>query len=211
MVCNSEDEYSNERNAGESDKREPDHDCREEAAHKSEDRSFTFTVPFGPGGVSCEDQGTQPYAENPVVLPGRIEAEHYDVGCNGYAYSDLDNYNEGGHFRTDGVDIEIAYDEVQGYNIGWLRDGEWINYTIEVAAAGSFTFEFRVASAGDGSIMHVEVDGLDVTGPIVIAPTGSWQAWTTITKEGIVLEPGLHELRIAIDDGDFNLNYIDVD
>ena len=171
---------------------------------------FTFNVPFGSGVNSCEEQGTDSYAGAPIAVPGRLEAEYYDLGCNGYAYSDLDNFNEGGQFRNDGVDIEIAYDDVQGYNIGWLRDGEWINYTVDIAQTGTYSLDLRVASAGDGSVMRVEVDGVDVTGPIAIAPTGTWQTWITLTATGVLLEQGVHEFRIAIDDGDFNLNYIDI-
>ncbi|MED6306521.1 MAG: carbohydrate-binding protein, partial [Planctomycetota bacterium] len=139
-----------------------------------------------------------------------LEAEHYDVGCNGHAYSDLDNINEGGQFRNDGVDVEIAYDEVQGYNIGWLRDGEWINYTVEVAESRDYSLDLRVASAGDGSVMRLTIDGVDLAGPIAIEPTGTWQTWTTLTVPEVFLDEGVHELRLEIDGGDFNLNYIDV-
>ena len=59
--------------------------------------------------------------------------------------------------------------------------------------------------------MHIEVDGSDVTGPITFDPTGTWQTWTTITVPDVFLAQGIHEFRVAIDDGDFNLNYIDVD
>jgi hypothetical protein len=173
--------------------------------------AFTFNVSFGTGQNACAESGSAPWSEDPIQLPGRLEAEFYDLGCNGYAYSDLDNINEGGQFRTDGVDVEIAYDDVQGYNVGWLRDGEWINYTVEVAESRAYALDLRVASAGNGSIMRIEVDGTDVTGPIAIDPTGTWQSWTTITVPDVFLDQGVHEFRLAIDDGDFNLNYIDVE
>ena len=172
--------------------------------------SFTFNVSFGTGQNACAEAGSAPWGDGPIQLPGRLEAEFYDAGCNGYAYSDLDNVNEGGQFRTDGVDVEIAYDDVQGYNVGWLRDGEWINYTVEVAESRAYTLDLRVASAGNGSIMRIEVDGTDVTGPITIDPTGTWQSWTTVTVPEVFLDEGVHEFRLEIEDGDFNLNYIDV-
>jgi hypothetical protein len=175
-----------------------------------ESSAFTFQVDFGSGVDQCAEEGTSPWDDGPIQLPGRIEAEFYDVGCNQHAYYDIDQFNEGGFFREDAVDIEVAYDEVQGFNVGWLRDGEWINYTVEVNESRDYALDLRVASAGDGSIMRVEVDGVDVTGPITIAPTGSWQSWVTITVPGVPLEAGIREFRLAIDDGDFNLNHIDV-
>ncbi|MEC8817789.1 MAG: carbohydrate-binding domain-containing protein, partial [Planctomycetota bacterium] len=46
---------------------------------------------------------------------------------------------------------------------------------------------------------------------IAIEPTGTWQTWTTLTVPGVFLEQGVHQLRLEIDDGDFNLNHIDVE
>ncbi|MDG2053656.1 MAG: carbohydrate-binding protein [Phycisphaerales bacterium] len=171
--------------------------------------SFTFDISYGEV-VSCEEQGTSPYGDGPISVPGRIEAEYYDEGCNGFAYYDLDNYNQGGEFRTDGVDIEIATDIEQGYNIGWLYNGEWLNYTIDVAATGSYTFDFRVASNDSGSEMYWALDGVALTELIAIPSTGSWQTWITITKPDIQLEAGEHTLTLHITDGEFNLNYVDI-
>ena len=117
---------------------------------------------------------------------------------------------KGGEFRTDGVDIETATDIEQGYNIGWLYNGEWLNYTIDVAATGSYTFDFRVASNDSGSEMYWALDGVALTELIAIPSTGSWQTWITITKPDIQLEAGEHTLTLHITDGEFNLNYVDI-
>ncbi len=50
-----------------------------------------------------------------------------------------------------------------------------------------------------GGTFHVEVDRVNVTGPLVIPDTGGWQNWTTITRGTAVLPAGLHRLRIVVD------------
>ena len=63
-----------------------------------------------------------PYKQHPV--PGRIEAEDYDLGGETIAYHDTTPGNPGGAYRHDDVDIET----VGGItDVGWIRDGEWLH------------------------------------------------------------------------------------
>ena len=68
----------------------------------------------------------------------RIQAENYDTGGEGVAYHDSDAGNKGGQYRSDGVDIESTTDTGGGYNVGWVAAGEWLEYTVNVAVAGSY-------------------------------------------------------------------------
>src|SRR5258708_26071323 len=70
-----------------------------------------------------------------------------------------------------------------------------------------------VASAGLGGVFHVEADGIDATGPMLVPNTGGWQTWQTISHAGIPLTAGPHVLQVVIDSngssGFFgNLNYL---
>lgn len=146
-----------------------------------------------------------------IALPGRIEAESYKVGSRGVGYYDTSDGNAGKRLRGDDVDIEAASDEGGGFNVGWIKEGEWLAYDIEVAEDGLYDIMARVASAGKGpKTLHVEVDGVDVTGPMKFLPTGGWQLWTTVTVQDVELTAGSHNLRIAMDSDDFNINYVDV-
>jgi hypothetical protein len=75
-------------------------------------------------GQSAYPSGT------PWAIPGTIQAENYDLGGEGVAYHDTDTANNGGQFRTDSVDIESTSDTGGGYNVGWTRTAEWIEYEI---------------------------------------------------------------------------------
>lgn len=152
----------------------------------------------------------QPFNGTAQILPGRLEAENYDVGCNGDAYSDFTIANQGGDYRNDGVDIETTSDIGGGYNVGWQRDDEWMEYTVDVLTSGDYLIDARVASAVGGDF-HVEIDGNDVTGLINVANTGDWQNWITVTSNVFHMTSGQHLVRIFIDNQEFNLNYLDFD
>jgi hypothetical protein len=95
--------------------------------------------------------------------------------------------------------LEPTSDTGGGYNVGWTRAGEWLNYTVNVAITGTYTLETRVANIGTGARFHVEVDGADALGPIAVPETGGWQRWQTITSAGIPLRAGAHVIRLVFD------------
>ena len=123
-----------------------------------------------------------PYLGTPVDLPGTIEAENFDNGGEGVAYHDESAGNSGGGYRATDVDVQPTIDAGGGYNVGWVGAGEWLNYTVTVATAGLYAMEVRVASLGAGGTFHLEVNGIDTTGAIVVPDTGSWQSWTPLVS-----------------------------
>jgi beta-glucosidase len=189
----------------------------------------------GPGVANANAQAfgaeaaQQPYpGPDPHAIPGRIQAEDYDTGGEGVAYHDTTPDNLGGEYRTDdGVDIEVTADLDGGFDVGWIEEGEWLAYTIDVTATGLYDIQVRVASAMARTInetlpvvgpiswtvpitrmLHVEVDGLDAAGPMVFLSTGGWQNWTSVFARHIPLTEGQHVLRLTMDWGGFNVNWI---
>jgi len=128
-----------------------------------------------------------------------LQAEDFDNGGQNVAFYDDTAGNYGGAYRAGDVDIEVAADDGGGYSLGWLAAGEWFNYTVNVAAAGTYDLDLRVASAGTGGRFHIEVNGVDRTGPISIPDTGGWQAWTTVRHTGVSLPAGVQVWRLVMD------------
>lgn len=152
--------------------------------------SRTFTVSDGPV--------QRPYA-GAIALPGTIEAENYDLGGEGVAYHDFDAANPGGLARpTEGVDL--VRDATGGLAVGRTRVGEWLEYTVDVAKAGDYDLGLRFASANAGGTVHVELDGADVSGPVILRSTDGFQNWTTTWASKIALPAGDGQvLRVAFD------------
>ena len=151
--------------------------------------------PAAPTGSGPATVAPAPYGGVPAGIPGTIEAEHFDVGPGGVAYFDRSPGNTGGAYRQTDVDLEST---AGGFNVGWIESGEWLAYTVDVAASGAYTAEFRVASQGQGGIFHLEVNGADVTGPLRIPDTGGWQSWQTV-RRSISLPAGRQTARLVMD------------
>jgi hypothetical protein len=136
-------------------------------------------------------------AGNPWPLPGRIEFEHFDEGGPTVAYLDNEPANLGGDlYRTGGVDLSGA----GGWHcVSYVVAGEWLEQTVNVAQAGSYTFKVRVGNFQVGAKIHLEAGGKDVSGPIEIPGAGNWADLNVVTKTGVRLEAGVQVLRVVFD------------
>jgi len=145
------------------------------------------------------------------TIPGRVEAEDYDLGGQGVGDSDTTPGNEGGFvYRTDDVDIKTSSEG--GYTIGWLAAGEWLNYTVNVQTAGTYGLSVRVGSALPDRTFHIEVDGLDVTGAIAVPYVTAWDQYQTLSLPGIALSAGQHTIRVVMGPLDFmDLQWLEFD
>ncbi|MEA2697157.1 MAG: hypothetical protein QOI66_1428 [Myxococcales bacterium] len=163
------------------------------------------------GGTTCTSQA---FGGTPRSITTTIQAEDFDIGGEGAGYHDTTPANQGGQYRTtDGVDIEATTDTGTGFDVGFVAAGEWMNYSVTVATAGSYKVNLRVASMSAGQTMHLEVDGKNVTGAITIPNTNGWQTWLTVTANlKAFFTAGNHVVRVAFDtisatNGGINLNW----
>ncbi len=160
---------------------------------------------FAPGAPTpTPTPTTGPY--KPLAIPGRIEAEDYNLGGESVAYHDTTKGNAGGVYRTDDVDIENIAGEGSP-SVGWIRNGEWLTYTATVTTTGQYTLTARVASPNSGRTIALAVD--DATGATIAVPTtGSFAKFTTVTVP-ITLTAGTHTLRLTFSGDGQNLNWLE--
>src|SRR5262245_60647142 len=85
---------------------------------------------------SAAAQISTPYGGAPAAVPGTLHAEKFDSGGPNIAYMDTTAGNSGGGYRATDVDIQTS--SLGGYNIGWIASGEWLNYTVNAASAGTY-------------------------------------------------------------------------
>jgi hypothetical protein len=152
-----------------------------------------------PGGSA---QTSTPFGGTPWAVPGTVQMEDFDEGGEGVAYHDTDAVNSGGTYRpSSGVDIENTAGG--GWNLGWVAPGEWLSYTVNISAAGSYTAQSRVAAYGTGGMFHLEIDGVNVTGAVTVPDTGWWQNWQTISRT-VTLPAGRHVAKLVMDSSGVN-------
>jgi len=171
--------------------------------------STLLTMPAANASVTALYQG--PYFGTNWPIPGRIEAENYDLGGEGIAYHDSNAGNFGGAYRTDNVDLEgtadgFALGTTTNYNVGWTVAGEWLEYSANVVSNGTYDVTFRVAgeTAYTNGTFHLAVDGVNVSGPMPVPDTGGWQTFINLMKPGVALTAGTHVLRLSFDTDLYN-------
>jgi len=140
------------------------------------------------------------------TIPGRVEAENYRPGVNGDSFSDSSPGNQGGAYRSDDVDIKACGTGTKAfgcYVIGFLRDGEWLEYDIWVESTSDYTVTADVAGPFSGRALGLSVDGTPA-GTLDVPDSGSFHRWDTAS--GVVsLTEGRHTLRVEITGGGFLL------
>ena len=168
-------------------------------------------------------KATLPYTDNNLEEKLVVYAADYDLGRMGDAYYDQDagNYwvsttkrtqwNRGGQYRNDGVDITICDDSLtNGYSIGWTEEGEWLQYTLNVSGKGYYALKIRSKSANDEpGMIDVMVNDkrvaekLDLQNPVK-------NKWTTTDVKNVWLEEGVNKVRVIVAKGGFDLNYLEL-
>ncbi|WP_370979811.1 carbohydrate-binding protein [Agaribacterium sp. ZY112] len=145
-------------------------------------------------------------------IPGRIQAEDYDIGGQGIAYSDANNGNSGGAYRPEeSVDVQSSSDGSDAYNVGWTSAGEWLEYSVADIAAGNYDVKLRVAASGSssGKKLIAKLDGQTIA-EFNFSGTNGWQNWKTITLKNIRLNSASNKiLRLEFETGAFNVNWIE--
>lgn len=161
---------------------------------------------------------TKPYKNH--KLPGKIFATEYDLGTNGFAYSDKDvaNYegtkftpwNKGNQMRNDGVDIVKCTDKItNGFQVSFIGDGEWLQFTVELKTPSAFDVAIRYSSEKVGGKLFLEQDGKKISETIVLTSTGGETIWKTVFLKNVSLKKGSNKIRVHFEGGNFNLNYLE--
>lgn len=155
-------------------------------------------------GLCLEGLCRLPRNGTPIKVPGTIEAEHFDQGGEGVGFHDttLDAPDPG-------VDLADTTDVGGGKHVTQGVAGEWLAYTIEVPAdADDYNIELRAASPGREGRVRFELDG-EPLGENMVIPRGADElAFTTVERNRVRLEAGVHLLRLVhLTDG-VHLNWL---
>ena len=150
-----------------------------------------------------------------AVIPGKIEAENYDVGGNHFTFYDKDSENQGKAYREDAVDIESIDDATcgtvscKGYALGYTQSGEWLEYSVNVESDAELTLTANVATASETAGFQLFMDGKAITDSIKVAKIDTtWKVYKEIEIGTVKLEKGEHVLRILITGAYVNIDWL---
>jgi hypothetical protein len=146
---------------------------------------FEFKVTDNLGAVSRD---TVQVSVNLPPVSGRIEAENYT--------------------NMFGIQKENTLDAGGGQNLGYMHNGDWMDYQVYMATAGTYKVDFRIASPAGGKLEIRNSAGTVLT-TITIPSTGGYQTWQTTTGN-VALPAGINTIRIHSLSSDWNFNWWEI-
>ncbi|WP_157956788.1 carbohydrate-binding protein, partial [Salinicola halimionae] len=135
-----------------------------------------------------------------------LDAALFDEGAPYLTYEDSSETQRGTNFREGGVDIRG-----DGDAIGWIENGEWVEYTLEVDQAGVYDLSFLSAlGAQTGSARSITATfdngaGVYEAATIGVDYTGDWNTFAETESQNVALEAGTQTLRLTFSGGSQNL------
>jgi endoglucanase len=109
-----------------------------------------------------------------------------------------------------GVQTENTSDAGGGKDVGWIDNGDWMDYNVSVASAGSYTLNFRVSSIYSGSQFQVKNSSGAVLATVNVPLTGGYQTFQTVSAN-VNLNAGSQTIRIQSSASlGFNFNWFEI-
>jgi hypothetical protein len=176
-------------------------------------RNFTFDyVP--PANQQTPFSGT-PIQVGTTTNAVTISAASFDNGGQGVAFNDTSpTTDEGGTAgRNTGVDIV-------GNNtaIGWIANGEWVEYTINVAQAGTYDLSFLSALGTQGGSARSITASFEKGGTVYetasavgVSYTGGWANFQQTGMVQVDLQAGVQTVRLSFSGGSMDLRSFTID
>ena len=143
------------------------------------------------------------------IAPGYVFAQDYNAGGEGYAYHFATHNGSDTSYRTDATNLEVCSNDAHcGDDLGWLSNGDYANFTINVLVGGNYDVLAQVASPNASGQFAVQMDGATLGGTRSVPNTGGYQNWQSVPLYGLSLSQGIHTFTFQVVTGGFNLHYL---
>jgi hypothetical protein len=174
------------------------------------------------------DYKGKPWNGELQYIPGKIIAAFYDEGGEGIAFHNPATKNNGsegiglarnGRYEVGISSTRLGLDKFKDgtdvaadkYYVGWIVPEEWLNYSVDVKASGTYQINMLFSTAKEATEISLSADGVDKTGAISLETTGHVHIWLMCTNIAeIKLEKGRHVLTLKfLKQGYMNLQYLE--
>jgi hypothetical protein len=153
----------------------------------------------------------QPFKGKAFSIPGKIEAEDFDIpgvgsGNDSYKENDSENHGDSDYRNDTGVDL---YKKATGVIVGYNQEGEWLEYSVNVKEAGDYNFSAAVASANETSSFQMSLDGKNITNVISVPKNTGENNYDdyNMVKANVTLTAGEHILRFTVTGSWMDIDY----
>ncbi|MBY8883396.1 carbohydrate-binding protein [Streptomyces sp. PTM05] len=163
--------------------------------------------PNGVAGTTTPNSGTQ--SGSPMLIDyvsvlssgGGGSSPPPSGGPSAYSTIQAESYTS-----QSGTQNETCSDSGGGQDVGWIANGDWLEYNgVDFGSGDATQFDARVASgaaAGVSGLVQVRLDSPTATpvGSFSVGSTGGWQNWKTIPAN-ISKVTGTHNVYLTFSSG----------
>lgn len=185
---------------------------------KDKNGAYKVTVKASAGGKSATldmtvtvTQKQAAYNGTTPTLPGRIEAEGFDVCGEECAYHDSDTENEGDATLRNGEGVDVVQIGTGSeYAIGYTTAGEWLEYTVNVENEAVYTLKARVASGSENSSFRLFIGDQAITDTVKVPAGADWDTYSDVEIKTSKLTKGTHVIKLAITGSYVNIDWLEL-
>lgn len=167
-------------------------------------------------GITAEPEPQTPFKGTPLAIPGTIQMEDFDIpgigsGNDSYGDADFENHGDSDYRKDTGVDLYKKSNNriVVGYN----NEGDWLEYTVNVAETGTYTVYAAVAAAGSTSSFQLSMDGKAISENIAVPAAASgednYDDYNKVAFD-VNLTQGKHILRFTVTGAWLDIDYMNI-
>ena len=157
-----------------------------------------------------EPEPQTPYGGKAVDLPGKIEAENFDVpgkGSGNNSYSVASTGQGNSDYRS-GEGVNLYKKESGAIVIGYNQTGNYYQYTVKVPAAGEYLVRASVATDASGSFVFKVGD--KVVSDTIVVEGDSYNKFVSAQGK-INLEAGEQILTLEVTKQYFDIDYFEIE
>lgn len=97
-----------------------------------------------------------------------------------------------------------------GYIAGWNKDGQWVDFNVNVAKGGTYTLVLRYAAGAGDASRYIYVNGNGIINNLLFSGTGSWSSYNTVSCS-VPLNAGLNIISIIYNSSMGSTNWLNLD
>ena len=136
---------------------------------------YEWALQYTAGTASTPPSSPPTTVNGPYAVPGKVEAENYSA--------------------MSGVATETTADAGGGLDVGWIDQGDYMDYSLNVATAAQYSVGIRVATPNAGASFQLTTTAGTVLATVNVPNTGGYQTWQTVTAT-VTLPAGVQTLRV---------------
>jgi hypothetical protein len=129
-----------------------------------------------------------------VLAPGLGSASFVEIPPEVFAQRPIQEYEAEDALRSRRFQVATNHSDFSGSGfVDYVGEG-YVEWTVEVAEAGTYVLSFRYALKHGDRPLDIKVNGAVVSSSVSFPATGSWNSWGLVNRD-VVLKSGVNTVR----------------